>query len=167
MESRGEVRALERADLPAVTAIYAKYVLTSTSTFELEPPDVEEMGARWTAVKKAGLPFLVVEVEGVVAGYAYAMSYRARPAYRFTVEDTIYLDPDYCGQGLGTRLLEGVIAACREAGRRRMLAVIGGSENVASIRLHEKCGFRKAGTLEGVGFKFGQWLDTVVMQREL
>jgi phosphinothricin acetyltransferase len=162
-----DIRAARPEDLPAITSIYAHYVHNSAATFEIEAPDVSEMERRRSAILAAGLPYLVVTVNEQVSGFAYAGQYRPRAAYRFTVEDSIYLHPDAVGRGLGRTLLGQLIAACEEAGSRQMIAVIGDSANRASIRLHQAFGFRHVGVLQGVGAKFGAWFDTVLMQREL
>lgn len=157
-------------DVMRIQAIYSQAVQTNVATFEIEPPPLEEMQRRRADILARGLPYLVAEVSGTgeVAGYAYASPYRPRPAYRFTVEDSIYLDPRWHGQGAGRSLLEALIEACREADCRQMIAVIGGGlEHEASVRLHLRCGFEHAGLLKGVGFKFGRWLDTALMQRAL
>ena len=160
-------RASTDSDVAAIAAIYAHYVLHTTASFETEPPEAAEIARRRAQVVEIGLPWLVAEVDGVVAGYAYAGRYRPRAAYRFTVEDSIYIHPEYTGQGLGAGLLERVIAACEQWGGRQMVAVIGGSDNLASIRLHQRFGFRHAGLLRSAGFKFGRWADSVLMQRAL
>lgn len=154
-------------DMPAVQAIYAHHVLHGTASFELEPPTLEQMLQRRADIHANGLPYRVAEHEGEIVGYAYATLYRPRPAYRFTVEDSVYVREGMAGLGIGQRLLETVIQQCTDDGRRQMVAIIGNSENVASIRLHERLGFRKVGVFESVGFKHGRWLDTVIMQREL
>jgi L-amino acid N-acyltransferase YncA len=161
------VRPAREADLAAVTAIYREHVLHGSASFEIEPPDLAEMERRRAAIVDAGLPYLVAQVDGAVAGYAYAGPYRPRPAYRFTVEDSVYLAAGMQGRGLGRALLAALIEACREAGRRQMIAIIGDSANRASIGLHAALGFRHVGTLTDVGFKHGRWLDSVVMQRAL
>ncbi len=161
------IRSVAAADLPAVQAIYAREVLTRTATFELEPPGVEEMGQRVEAVRSGGLPWLVAEIEGAVAGYAYAGPYRTRPAYRLTVENSVYVDDAFLRRGVGRALLDELIRLCTGLGRREMVAVIGDSANAASIGLHAAAGFRHVGTLSGVGHKLGRWLDTVIMQRPL
>lgn len=158
------VRVARDDDLSALTAIYAHHVLHGSASFELESPSVEEMGRRRLEVLARGLPYLVVEQHGCLAGFAYANVFRPRPAYRFSVENSIYLDPGTTGRGLGTMLLRALIEACTEAGARQMLAVIGDSANVASIALHARCGFRFAGVLRATGWKHGRWLDTVLMQ---
>lgn len=161
------IRNCTRADLGAVQAIYAQEVLEGTASFETEPPDLAEIRARFDAVKDRGLPYLVAEVDGRVAGYAYAGPYRTRPAYRFTVENSVYVARWARRRGLGLALLEALIAASTAAGMRQMVAIIGDSAHLASIRAHERAGFRMVGTLENVGLKFGRWLDTVIMQRPL
>jgi L-amino acid N-acyltransferase YncA len=161
------LRPASQGDLAAIAAIYEPEVRHGTATFELEPPDAAELGRRLAKVRAAGLPWLVAELDGRVGGYAYAAPYRDRPAYRFTVEDSVYLAAEARGRGLGQRLLGAVIEASRDAGMRQMVAVIGDSANVASVRLHRNCGFADVGTLRDVGFKLGRWLDTVLMQRSL
>jgi phosphinothricin acetyltransferase len=162
------VRPSHAEDLSDITRIYSHYVLHSNATFELEAPDLDEMARRRTEILRRGLPYVSAEEEdGVVVGYAYAGMYRSRAAYRFTVEDSIYVDPEYVGRGCGQSLLAALITQCEQGPWRQMIAVIGGSDNAASITLHERCGFRMAGTLCGVGFKFGKWVDSVLMQRAL
>ncbi len=161
------VRESRDGDVFAIAEIYAHYVRTSRATFETEAPGAEEIGRRRRDVVTRGLPYLVAESDGVVAGFAYAGVYRPRPAYRYTVEDSVYIRPDAVGKGIGRRLLMEVIAACQKSGARQMIAVIGGSDNTASIALHEKLSFRHVGVLRGVGYKFDTWVDTVLMQREL
>jgi L-amino acid N-acyltransferase YncA len=161
------VRPSTENDVSSITQIYSHYVRHSSATFELDPPTPDEMAQRRIAILALGLPYLVVEERGCVAGYAYASSYRPRPAYRYTVEDSIYVDRAHVGQGYGRALLAALIEQCERGHWRQMIAVIGDSGNVASIRLHEQFQFRDAGTLRSVGFKFNQWVDTVLMQREL
>jgi phosphinothricin acetyltransferase len=161
------IRAARDADIPALAALYGHYVETALATFETDPPDAAELARRRQDVLAYGLPYVVAEADGVLAGYAYATVYRPRPAYRFTVEDSVYVHPAYAGQGLGRLLLGQVIAACAAAGRRQMIAVIGDSDNVASIGLHRALGFQYVGVLRDVGFKFDRWVDTVLMQRGL
>ena len=155
------------ADLPAIAAIYGHYVLHTTASFETEPPDVAEIARRRQAVLDIGLPWLVAETDGTVAGYAYATLYRPRRAYRFTVEDSIYIHRDHARKGIGSELLGRLIQACDTWGARQMIAVIGGSDNIASIKLHTQFGFRHAATLTAVGYKFDRWVDSVLMQRPL
>ncbi|GLK77135.1 phosphinothricin N-acetyltransferase [Methylopila jiangsuensis] len=161
------VRDARDADLPAIAAIYADHVLNGTASFEIEPPDADAMGRRIAAVREAGLPWLVAERDGAILGYAYAGPYRARPAYDWTIEDSIYVAESARGQGAGRALLETLIARCEQGPWRQMVAVIGGSDNAGSIGLHAALGFQPAGNLRAVGFKFGRWIDSVFMQRPL
>jgi phosphinothricin acetyltransferase len=161
------VRDAAEADLPAIQAIYAHHVLHGLASFEEEPPAAEEIGARRASVLRLGLPYLAAELDGEVVGYSYAGPYRPRPAYRFTVENSVYVRDGLAGRGIGKALLAELIARC-EAGRwQQMLAVIGNRENLASIALHRSCGFRMIGVLAAVGHKHGRWVDTVLMQRAL
>lgn len=153
--------------MPAITAIYRHHVLTGRASFEIAPPDAAEMRARFDALRSRDFPYLVACEGDVVSAYAYAGPYRPRPAYRFTVEDSIYVAPDAVGRGIGRPLLERLVAECATRGFRQMLAVIGDSANAPSIRLHERCGFVRVGLLPAVGFKFGGWVDSVLMQRAL
>src|SRR6201999_1840009 len=162
-----EIRPTIAADLPSITEIYAHEVRQGTATFELVPPDLAEMTRRFQALVDSGFPYLVAELDGGVAGYAYASSYRPRPAYRFTVENSVYLRPSIQRRGIGRQLLERLIAECEARGFRQMIAVIGDSANAASVGVHAACGFQMVGTHPSVGLKFGRWLDTVMMQREL
>lgn len=162
-----QIRPATAADLPAITAIYAHAVLYGTATFELEPPDIAEMTQRYDTLMAGGFPYLVAAVGGGVAGYAYAGPYRARPAYRFSVENSVYLDPKAQGQRIGTQLMQALIAESEKRGYRLMVAVIGDSANLASIGVHKRTGFELVGTVQNVGLKFGRWLDTVLMQRPL
>ena len=162
-----EIRPAIVADLPSVTEIYADAVRVGTATFELVPPDLAEMTRRFQALTDSGFPYLVAMLEGRVAGYAYAGPYRPRPAYRFTVENSVYLRPAVHRRGVGLQLLRQLIAECEARGFRQMIAVIGDSANAASIGVHAACGFQMVGTHPNVGLKFGRWLDTVMMQREL
>jgi L-amino acid N-acyltransferase YncA len=158
----------DAADIAAMAGIYAEAVLTGTASYELEPPSEAEMQRRWRDLVAGGYPHLVAKREGRVLGYAYAGPYRPRPAYRYAVEDSIYLAPDARGAGLGRALLSALIAACEQRGFRQMIAVIGGgTEHPASLGLHQALGFRPIGVIEGSGFKHGRWLDTVLMQRPL
>jgi phosphinothricin acetyltransferase len=165
--SAAEIRPATEADLPAITAIYKQAVREGTATFELAPPDLSEMMRRYRALVDGGYPYFVAILEGRVAGYAYAGAYRPRPAYRFTVENSIYLDPGFHRRGVGSLLLERLIIECEARGFRQMIAVIGDSANAGSIGVHTKGGFKMIGTHPSVGLKFGRWLDTVMMQREL
>ena len=160
------VRSCTLQDMAEVAAIYAHHVLTGTASFEDIPPSLEEMNARRAAVLAHGCPYLVAERGGRIAGYAYAGEFRTRPAYRFTVENTVYLEPSAARAGVGRVLMNEVIARCGQAGFRQMIAVIGG-ENPASVAFHAALGFRCVGQMAAVGFKFGRWLDTTVMQRGL
>ncbi|MFC3691865.1 GNAT family N-acetyltransferase [Chenggangzhangella methanolivorans] len=161
------VRDATDADMDAVAEIYAHHVLTGCASFEEVPPSPAEMAARRLVVLALGAPYLVAELDGRVAGYAYAGSYRARPAYRHTVEDSVYVAPDALGRGVGKALLAETIARCEAAGFRQMIAVIGDSANAGSIALHASLGFRDVGTFSDVGFKFGRWVDSVMMQLPL
>lgn len=161
------VRPAGEADLAAVQRIYAGHVLEGTGTFEETPPDLTEIIARWQGVNARGLPYLVACHGGSVKGFAYAAPFRPRSAYRFTVEDSIYVDPGAVGSGLGGMLLETLIDRCCALGMRQMIAVIGDSANARSIRLHGRYGFKRAGVLVDAGFKFNRWLDAVFMQRRL
>jgi L-amino acid N-acyltransferase YncA len=165
--SSAEIRAATAADLPAITEIYDHAVRYGTATFELIPPDLAEMTRRFAALIDAGFPYLVTAVEGRVVGYAYAGPYRPRPAYRFTVENSLYLQPAIHRRGIGRQLLQRLIAESEQRGYRQMIAVIGDSANAASIGVHTRCGFQMIGTHPDVGLKFGRWLDTVMMQRAL
>jgi phosphinothricin acetyltransferase len=165
------LRPATRGDLPRLQAIYAGHVANGCATFEEAAPDLAEFTRRWEAIVALGLPYLVAAIPdrsgGALLGYAYAGPYRPRSAYRFTVEDSIYLDPAATGRGVGRKLLGAVIDAAAAAGKRQMLAVIGDSANAASIGLHTALGFAPIGTFRSVGFKFGRWLDSVLMQRAL
>lgn len=161
------VRECSARDIPFVTTIYAHHVLHGLATFEIEPPAPEEMERRRRSLVDGGFPYLVAETAGELIGYSYAGPYRPRPAYRYTVEDSVYVRPDSIRQGIGRLLVSALILECRKRGFRQVVAVIGDSANRASIRLHEELGFNLVGTLRKVGFKFGRWVDTVLMQREL
>ncbi|MER8393582.1 GNAT family N-acetyltransferase [Mesorhizobium sp. M0045] len=159
------LRAATSADLDRITEIYADAVTNGTASYELEPPSRTEMGARFDNLMAGGFPYLVAEKAGSVLGYAYAGAFRPRPAYRFVVEDSVYVAPKAKGQGVGLLLMQGLIEAAKAAGFRQIIAVIGdGRPDSASVRLHEKLGFRHSGRLEGSGYKHGRWLDTVFMQ---
>jgi phosphinothricin acetyltransferase len=162
-----EIRPATAADLPFITEIYDQAVRYGTATFELVPPDLAEMTRRFGALIEDGFPYLVAALEDRVVGYAYAGAYRPRPAYRFTVENSVYLQPAIHRRGIGLQLLLRLIAESEQRGYRQMIAVIGDSANAGSIGLHARCGFQMIGTHPNVGFKFGRWLDTVMMQRPL
>ena len=161
------IRPSREDDLAAIQAIYAREVCHGTVSFETDPPDVAEMAARRRGLLEAGYPYLVAELDSRVAGYAYAGPYHRRFGYRHTVENSLYLGAWARRLGIGCALLERLIEECGERGYRQMVAIVGDSANAASIRLHERCGFRMVGTLEDVGFKLGRWLDIVIMQRSL
>ncbi|TRC96399.1 N-acetyltransferase family protein [Mesorhizobium sp. WSM4303] len=162
------IRAALEGDLDRITEIYADAVRHGTASYELEPPSRAEMVARFDSLTGGGFPYLVAEKDGALLGYAYAGAFRPRPAYRFIVEDSVYVAPDAKGQGVGLLLMQALIEACRVAGFRQIIAVIGdGHADSASVRLHEKLGFRHSGRLEGSGYKHGRWLDTVFMQLSL
>jgi L-amino acid N-acyltransferase YncA len=162
-----EIRAATAGDLPSVTEIYDHAVRYGTATFELIPPDLVEMMRRFGVLMDGGFPYLVAVLEGRVVGYAYAGAYRPRPAYRFTVENSVYLEPAIHRRGIGLQLLQRLITESEARGYRQMIAVIGDSANAGSIGVHARCGFEMIGTHPDVGFKFGRWLDTVMMQRAL
>ena len=161
------IRPSTPADLPAITAIYAEAVLHGTGTFELDPPDESEMARRRDDVLSKGLPWLVAESAGQVLGYAYANHFRPRRAYRFCLEDSIYLHPDARGRGVGRLLLTELVGRCEAAGARQMLAVIGDAANAGSIGVHAALGFEHTGVLKAAGWKFDRWLDVILMQRAL
>ena len=161
------IRDAAAPDFARITQIYADHVLNGFGTFEEVPPSCDEMRRRHAEVRERGLPYLVAADGDAVLGYAYAALYRVRSAYRFTVEDSVYVADAAMRRGLGAKLLDGVIAGCAAAGMKQMVAVIGDSDNRASIALHEKCGFRRVGVLTDVGFKRNRWVDTVIMQRRL
>jgi L-amino acid N-acyltransferase YncA len=161
------IRPAEPLDLPTITGIYDHAVRHGTASFEIAPPDEPEMMRRFEALRASGHPYLVADRGGAIAGYAYAGPYRARPAYHWCVEDSIYVAPQWQGHGIGRLLLDHLIEAAAAADFRQMIAVIGDSANTASIALHRTAGFRLVGTFDNVGFKFGRWLDSVLMQRPL
>lgn len=161
------VRDAVDADLDIITRIYAHHVRHGLGTFEETAPDHAEHVRRFRSVRADRLPYLVAELDGGVRGYAHAMPYRPRSAYRYTVENSIYIDPDWYRRGLANTLMVALIARCTEAGKRQMIAVIGDSANAASIGLHARHGFRLAGTLPSAGFKFDRWVDSVIMCRAL
>lgn len=162
------VRPAKDADVQAVCAIYADAVLTGTASYELDPPDLSEMAARMQAVRDSGLPWFVADASGTVVGYAYVSPFRPRPAYRFTLENSIYVAPQAKGRGIGRALLQALVDAAAARGYRQIVAVIGdGHEASPSVRLHAALGFTHAGRVIGSGYKFGRWLDTTYMQRAL
>ena len=161
------IRPSTPTDLPAITAIYGWNVLNGTGTFELDVPDLAEMTRRRDDVLSKGLPWIVVERCGVVLGYAYANHFRPRKAYRFCLEDSLYLAADAKGQGLGRLLLAELMAQCEALGARQMLAVIGDSQNLGSVGVHRTLGFEHVGVMKSAGWKFERWLDVVIMQKAL
>ncbi len=161
------IRPATLTDIPAITRIYGHAVAHGTASFEYEPPSEAEMARRMQALAERDFPYFVAEVDGVLAGYAYAGPYHARPGYRFTLEDSVYIAPDMQRRGAGRALLAAVIEAAEARGCRQLIAIVGDSEHAASIALHAALGFYYVGTLANVGFKFGRWLDSVLMQRAL
>lgn len=159
-----QIRPCLESDLGRVRDIYSHYVLHSTATFEEEPPGLSYWQGRLAEIDLLGLPFLVAELDGVVVGYGFCSRWRPRPGYRFSGEDSVYLAPDVLGRGIGRQLLSEVLRGSREAGLREIVAVIASGSTDASVRLHRALGFREVGTLTGVGFKFGRWLDTHLLQ---
>jgi len=162
-----DIRECRETDLRQITAIYTHHVRHGTASFETEPPSFEEMARRYANILANELPYLVAVSGDEVFGYAYAGVYRPRAAYRDTVENSIYMRPDQIGRGIGGRLLPALVSACEARDLRQMIAVVGDSGNLGSIRLHERCGFAMVGVLRAVGFKHGSWLDTVLLQRSL
>ncbi len=161
------IRPAAPADVPAVAAIYGHHCLHGWGTFEEVPPTVEDMAGRIAAVQARGLPYLVAERDGRVAGYAYASPFRLRAAYRYTAEDTVYVAPGMAGRGVGKAVLGAVVAECERLGLRQLVAVIGGSDNAGSIGLHRSLGFEMIGTTPALGYKLGGWRDVVWMQKAL
>ncbi len=161
------IRACAEKDMRAITEIYAHHVRHSPATFELDPPSLEEMTSRRRAILEGGYVYLVAEADSAIVGYAYVTTYRSRPAYRFTVENSVYVRAGHEGRGIGLRLMRALLAECETKPFRQMIAVIGDSADRASIELHTRLGFRMIGTFRSVGFKFGRWLDSVLMQKEL
>jgi phosphinothricin acetyltransferase len=162
-----QVRPAGPQDLPAIQAIYAHHVLTGLASFEEVAPAVEELRRRHDEVVSRGLPWLVADLGGTVAGYGYCAPYRARSAYRYALEDSVYVRQDVVGRGVGSALLAELLRRCEALGYRQVVAVIGDSANLASVKLHAAFGFVRVGTLRSVGFKFGRWVDSVLMQRPL
>lgn len=167
MKAAPIIRDADDLDMAIVQSIYAHHVLHGLASFEEEPPSLEEMRRRRASVVQRGLPYLVAELEGRIAAYSYATPYRPRRAYRYTVEDSVYVAPGLAGRGIGSALLRALIARCEAGPWRQMLAVIGDSGNTGSIGLHGSLGFTQIGVLRTVGFKHGRWVDTVLMQRSL
>ncbi len=162
-----ELRDATEADLPAIAVIYAHHVLQGLASFEETPPGVDELRRRFEAVRELGLPYLACVERGQVVGYAYASLFRTRSAYRYTLEDSVYVKEGMQGRGVGRALLAELIARCEALGYRQLVAVIGDSANAASIGLHASLGFVRAGNLRSTGFKFGRWVDSILMQRPL
>src|SRR5262245_49536249 len=161
------IRSATPRDIAVITRIYAQAVQHGTASFEIEAPDEAEMTRRYTTLWDSNFPFIVADINGAVAGYAYAGPYRERPAYRFTVEDSIYIDPTMHRRGIGRALLARLLAEAEAGGFRQMIAVIGDSANTPSIALHAAAGFRMVGTFEAAGYKFDRWIDSVLMQKPL
>ncbi|MBB3343280.1 N-acetyltransferase family protein [Luteimonas sp. RC10] len=161
------IRDATDGDLDAIAALYAREVVDGVATYEYDAPDSDEMRRRWAALRQAGFPYLVAELDGRFAGYAYAGSFRARIGYRFTVESSVYIVPAVHGQGVGRRLMEALIESCAQRGFRQMIAVIGPPQDGPSVRFHARLGFETVGVLPGSGRKHGRWLDTILMQRAL
>ena len=161
------LRPAAPADLAAIQAIYAHHVLHGLASFEVEPPSLDELRHRHDGCMRRGLPWLVGEIAGSVAGYGYCSPYRSRSAYRYTLEDSVYVRQEAQGKGVGSAILRELIVRCEALGYRQLVAVIGDSANAASIRLHARLGFIRAGSLRSAGFKLGRWVDSVVMQRPL
>ena len=165
--SKPHIRPLLEADLAAITVIYAHHVLNGASSWELSPPDLTEITTRARTLIAAGYPYLVAELDGKVVGYAYAGAYRPRPAYRNTVEHSIYIDDTARRAGIGHALLSALIETCTTLGFRQMIAIIGDSKNLQSIEFHEKMGFEHVGRVKDIGYKFDRWMDQIIMQRAL
>ena len=161
------IRPQEPRDMSAITEIYAHHVLHGASSWELEPPDIGEMRRRANTLIDSGYPYLVAENEDGVQGFAYAGPYRPRPAYRFTVEHSVYINDRSRRGGIGRDLLAALIEECTKRGFRQMIAIVGDSRNTQSISFHEKMGFAQVGTVRNIGFKFERWMDQVILQREL
>lgn len=161
------LRDCEESDMAAIQAIYTYYVTRSCASFEEAPPSVEDMVGRRAKTLARGLPYLVAEADGEVVGYTYAGPFRVRSAYRYTIEDSIYVAPGVVRRGVGVALLGGLVRRCTDLGYRQMIGIIGDSANQGSIGVHRKMGFRQEGVLRGVGLKFGHWIDVVIMHRPL
>lgn len=154
-------------DMEVVQQIYAYHVLNGLGTFEEIPPNIEEMQSRFSKVTQHNYPYLVAELDQVIIGYAYGGFFRERSAYRFTVEDSVYISPEYLGLGVGKKLLNELIYVCQERGFRQMFAIVGDSNNLSSRNLHQSCGFSMCGIMKDAGFKFNKWVDVVIMERSL
>ena len=161
------IRAALHSDFGAIQRIYSHYVLNGLASFELIPPDQAELLGRWQLIKDRGHPYLVAELGGTLAAYAYASTYRQRPAYNYTLENSVYVSHEHLGQGVGKHILDALIEKCTNLGFRQMIAVIGDLNNHPSINLHLKCGFERVGVLPSTGLKHGRWVDSVLMQRSL
>lgn len=162
------IRDAGEHDVGQITEIYRHAVLNGTASYEIDPPLHDEMAGRMSAIRQGGYPYIVAADEGAVAGYAYAGPFRTRPAYRFMVEDSIYVAPDYKGKGIGSLLLDALVGECEQRGYRQIVAVIGdGGSNTASVALHRKAGFVECGRIIGSGYKFNRWLDTILMQKPI
>ena len=161
------IRSAVEADLESIRRIYEHDVLTGTASFEIDPPDLETIRTRWQLAGEAGLPYLVAMIENQVVAFAYALPYRPRPAYRYTVEHSIYVDRSWRRQGIGKQLLDRLVELLTGCGIREIIGIIGDSANEASLLAHESAGFHQVGTLQNVGRKFDRWLDTVIVQRSL
>lgn len=161
------IRPRTDADMAAITEIYTHHVLNGVSSWELSPPDCAEMTARAHALETAGYPYFVAEFGGEIVGYTYAGAYRPRPAYRFTVENTIYISHSLRRGGIGTALMGKLIETCTDMGFRQMIGIVGDSQNLQSIDFHKKLGFQQMGVVKNIGFKFGRWMDQVLLQRPL
>lgn len=162
-----DIRPARLQDLADITRIYGDAVNSGTASFEYTAPDLTDMAIRWAKLAGGGFPYLVAEIEGIVAGYAYAGPYHTRPGYRATLENSVYVAEQFQGRGIGSALLGALIEAAETGGFRQMIAVIGGTDNVGSIRLHARHGFEHAGILRNVGYKHERWIDVVIMQRAL
>ncbi len=167
MEKGLSIRNVESGDIKAIQEIYAAHVLHGVASFEEVPPSEEEMDSRYQQITAEGFPYLVAEQDGIIVGYCYAAPYRARSAYRFTVENSIYIREGMTGRGVGALLLGSLINCCEKGPWQQMVAVIAQGDNSASLNLHRRMGFEQVGILKAVGFKHGQWLDTIFMQRAL
>lgn len=161
------IKLANESDLTGVLEIYSHYVLNSTFSLEETPPDLEEVKKRYLNSIERGMPYLIAKINGKVAGFCYAFPYRVRSAYKYTVEESVYVHKDFRGQKIGDRLLRELIEQCKRKGFRQMVGVIAGIDNEESIKLHKKLGFLEVGLLKKVGFKFEKWIDTIIMQREL